>query len=70
MPIYEFECQDCEQPFEELVFGSPIEGVVCPTCGGQRVRKKMSTFASKIGGSGAALSLGSSPAPSCNTGST
>ncbi len=70
MPIYEFVCQDCEQPFEELVFGSQIDGVVCPACGGHQVRKKMSSFASKIGGDGAALSLGSNSAPSCNTGGT
>ena len=34
MPIFEFSCRDCEQPFEELIFGNDTEDVVCPTCGG------------------------------------
>ena len=69
MPIFEFVCHDCELLFEELVFGGKIDEVVCPSCGSQQVRKKMSTFASKSGGDGASLSLGSSiPASSCSTG--
>jgi len=68
MPIFEFVCTDCNQPFEDLVFGSSIEGVLCPSCGSEQVKKKMSTFASKIsGGDGASLSLGSSSAASCAT---
>ena len=70
MPIFEFICQDCERPFEELVFGFNVDGVVCPSCGSEQVRKKMSTFTSKSGRDGASLSLGSSSAASCNTGST
>jgi putative FmdB family regulatory protein len=70
MPIFEFVCKDCEQPFEELIFGFSTDGVVCPACGSEQVRKKMSTFASKAGGDGASLSLGSSSAASCSTGST
>jgi putative FmdB family regulatory protein len=70
MPIFEFVCKDCEQQFEDLIFGTKLDGVVCPTCGSDRVRKKMSTFASRVGGDGASLSLGSSPAASCSTGST
>ena len=69
MPIFEFVCNDCGQPFEDLIFGSSIEGVICPACGSEQVKKKMSTFASKIGGDGASLSLGSSSAASCRTGS-
>ena len=69
MPIYEFVCTECGHPFEELVFGMNTSGVVCPTCGSEQVKKKMSTFASKSGSDGASLSLGSSiPASSCSTG--
>jgi putative FmdB family regulatory protein len=69
MPIFEFVCGDCELHFEELVFGGKLDDIVCPSCGSQLVRKKMSTFASKSGGDGASLSLGSSiPASSCSTG--
>jgi putative FmdB family regulatory protein len=70
MPIFEFICQDCQKHFEELIFGFNTDGVVCPACESQQVRKKMSTFASKIGGDGASLSLDSGPAASCNTGGT
>ena len=69
MPIFEFVCSECEQPFEDLVFGSGTAGVICPACGSEQVKKKMSTFSAKIGGDGASLSLGSSAA-SCSTGST
>jgi len=67
MPIYEFECDSCDQPFEELVFGSAIDKVTCPKCGGDDIHKLVSTFASRIAGGGAA-SLSASSAASCNTG--
>ena len=69
MPIFEFVCEQCEKSFEELVRSSTlIDGVVCPKCGSAQVKKKISTFASKISG-GSSFSLGSSAA-SCSTGST
>ena len=50
MPLYEFECQRCRQVFEELVrAGSAGEALRCPSCGEQDVRKKMSTFAGRMG---------------------
>jgi putative FmdB family regulatory protein len=68
MPIFEFVCEECKKAFEELVFSSSaIDRVKCPDCGGQQVKKKVSTFASKISG-GSSLSLGSSSA-ACSTGS-
>ena len=69
MPIFEFVCTDCEQPFEDLIFGSDTNGVICPACGSEQVMKKMSTFSSKIGGDGASLSLGTSSAAVCSPGS-
>ena len=70
MPIYEFECNECGQPFEELVFSaSAVTSVVCPSCESSHVEKKISTFATKIAG-GSAYSLNASSAPACNTGST
>ena len=50
MPMFEFVCNECESQFEDLIFGTDLSGVVCPVCGGNQVKKKMSTFASKIGG--------------------
>lgn len=69
MPLFEFECPSCHNEFEELVFSFNGTGdVSCPVCGNSDVKKKISTFASKVAG-GNSLSLGSSAA-SCNTGST
>lgn len=69
MPIFEFECQECGKPFEELVrSSSAISEVYCPKCGSPEIRKKVSTFASRISG-GSSFSLGSSAA-SCGSGST
>ena len=69
MPMFEFVCNECESQFEDLIFGTDLSGVVCPVCGGNQVKKKMSTFASKIGGSTASLSMGTSSAASCGSGS-
>ena len=70
MPIFEFVCKECGQPFEDLIFGTDIKGVVCPASGSEQVQKQLSTFASVSGGDGASLSLGSSSGPSCTVGST
>ncbi len=70
MPIFEFVCADCSQPFEELVRSSSATSeVVCPTCHSLNVKKKISTFASKVSG-GSSFSFSSAPASSCSTGGT
>jgi putative FmdB family regulatory protein len=69
MPMFEFVCNSCNRPFEELLrSASLVDQVTCPTCGSRQVRKKISTFASKMSG-GASFSLGGSQS-SCSTGST
>lgn len=68
MPLFEFECSECGEPFEELVrSASAVDEVVCPCCGSQHVRKKISTFASKVSGGSSASAYSSSPA-SCGAG--
>ena len=69
MPIFEFECKDCGKPFEELVrSASAVDEVTCPTCGSPQVKKRISTFASRVSGNSSfSLNRG---AASCNTGST
>lgn len=51
MPVYEYQCGDCNKRFE-LFFPQRIsgEGVVCRNCHGDKVRKLVSTFASQGGG--------------------
>ncbi len=41
MPIYEFECEDCGERFEELVAAS-TGSVPCPACGKERTRRLIS----------------------------
>jgi putative FmdB family regulatory protein len=41
MPIYEFECEECGDSFEELV-PSMAAAVACPSCGSDRTRKLIS----------------------------
>lgn len=63
MPLYEFQCTECQDDFEELVRSSAaINEVKCPQCGSEHVRRKVSLFASKGGGG---LSLSAAPAASC-----
>ena len=73
MPLFEFVCTDCGRGFEELVRSSTaISEVTCPICHSAQVKKKVSTFASKVSGGGS-LSFGSSnysSASSCSTGGT
>jgi len=49
MPLYEFQCTECDRSFEELVrSASAIAEVKCPECGSEHVRRQVSTFASKL----------------------
>jgi putative FmdB family regulatory protein len=51
MPLYEFDCRACGEPFEELVLSANgIDDVSCPSCGSEDVRKKLSTFATRMSG--------------------
>ena len=41
MPLYEYECSDCDQSVELLV-RSAEEGVSCPECGNEKLTRLMS----------------------------
>lgn len=47
MPIFEYQCQDCSDRFEELVLTSAAKEVHCPNCGSEHVQKVYSTFAAQ-----------------------
>ena len=52
MPIYEFQCDACGKPFEELCrSAAERRHPHCPGCGSGNVHKTLSTFAMG-GGSG------------------
>jgi putative FmdB family regulatory protein len=57
MPIYEYECNDFGEPFEELVLSISSEKAVhCPTCESKSVKKKISLFGTKVPSSGSPFS--------------
>ncbi len=46
MPIYEYECNACNEQFERLVTARrDDEGAKCPACGSTDTRRIPSTFA-------------------------
>jgi len=70
MPLYEFVCNQCAHPFEELVRGADSVGeLACPKCGSAQIKKKLSSFASKVAG-GSSFSLGSGASAACTPGGT
>jgi putative FmdB family regulatory protein len=58
MPIYEFHCPECDKDTEMLVRSTRWQGTACPHCGSKRLEKKLSVFASNMGGSGDAAPCG------------
>ena len=49
MPMYNFVCRDCEQPFErKLRMSQSSDTQDCPGCGGMNTRKSIGAIA--IGG--------------------
>jgi putative FmdB family regulatory protein len=60
VPIYEYMCNHCRQPFEELVLSASAV-VVCPLCNGKKIKRLMSVVNSRSRGGGAApMAAGSS----------
>lgn len=44
MPIYEYLCEDCGTKFEKLVRRNG-DAISCPSCGHDRLKTELSTFA-------------------------
>ncbi len=49
MPIYEFQCEDCDRSVEILVRPGHDEDAECPDCHGSKLRREMSVFAARNG---------------------
>jgi putative FmdB family regulatory protein len=63
MPIYEYECNECGEDFEELVLSISAEKEVhCPICDSKSVKKKISLFGTKAPSTGSSF-----PSTSCTT---
>ena len=51
MPIYEYECQECLQKFEQRRnFRDSDDEVICPQCGAKKPRRVPSLFAASAVG--------------------
>lgn len=49
MPIFEYQCQACNESFETLVrTAADGDRVSCPSCQSEQVTKKFSAFATAI----------------------
>ncbi len=67
MPLYEYVCADCGQPFEKMMrFSEMNQQPNCPTCSGTNTKKQISLFASSVSSSASLASAGGSA--SCGTG--
>ena len=49
MPIYEYQCTNCQSGFELLIRGD--EKAACPECDSKQVEKQLSIAAAPRGGS-------------------
>ncbi|NLC57845.1 MAG: zinc ribbon domain-containing protein [Armatimonadetes bacterium] len=48
MPVYELRCEECQHTFEVLTPTMTLpKETVCPQCGGQEVRRLLSSFFSR-----------------------
>ncbi len=53
MPLYEYRCEECNQPFEKLLrFGEEQPSPECPHCHSTKTRKQLSTFATRLSAAG------------------
>jgi putative FmdB family regulatory protein len=72
MPLYEYECSDCETRFDALRGMSEADDpIACPTCGSQETHRVISLF-SAVGDQGVIAGEGAScascsPSASCAT---
>ncbi len=66
MPIYEYLCEDCGTKFEKLVRAKE-EGVACPSCGQNHLKKEFSSFAAHSGSSPGKQNFPACPSGMCRT---
>lgn len=69
MPIYEFQCLECRNEYEELC---PIgtESLKCPLCSSEKTKRKVSVFSARSAGNEGTKAIGSGHScSSCHGGS-
>lgn len=66
MPIYEYNCKDCNNNFE-IVILNKSQQIACPKCGSNNIVKKYSIFGFKSKNeSGGSKFVSSAGNPSCS----
>jgi len=49
MPLYEFECLDCDSRFEKIVsVADAARDVTCPKCGSSKIKKIISAGSHRL----------------------
>lgn len=65
MPIYEYQCEDCSEQFEQLVrMSTRPEEVECPNCGAHHSKRVVSLMAAVGRGTASGVQGGAACAPS------
>jgi putative FmdB family regulatory protein len=54
MPIYEYICDDCRNPFERIVLNK-TEQIACPKCGSDKHTLQFSVVNTSIRGNGGSM---------------
>jgi putative FmdB family regulatory protein len=61
MPIFEYQCEECDVTFERLILRPQTAAqVACPQCGSTHTAKVLSTFSTSAGSSTPAGNAGMS----------
>lgn len=63
MPIYEYTCRDCGQPFETLVRRGTVPA--CPACHSQALDKRLSAPAAMTTSTAESAPVAAGPCGSC-----
>lgn len=64
MPIFEYQCKECQEIFESLQLSrNTEEDTECPSCGSETTERVVSTFATS-GGTDDGFGAGSNCGPS------
>jgi putative FmdB family regulatory protein len=61
MPLYEYECRECEHRFDRLSAMGAADEAACPSCGAANARRLISVI-------GGITGVAEAPAPMCGGG--
>jgi putative FmdB family regulatory protein len=64
MPIYEYVCDECQEPFEKIVLNKQQE-IACPKCASKKATIQLSVFSSAIAGGAKSTPSSSGGGGSC-----